>query len=216
MDTWKARENEWLPYAKNDVSSTAFRYARYTMGMAKLTKFRMKNSWTLPNLANKYLNSLIDENDEPIYTYTEPFMKMFTRQSIKGGRCKAFNQHHKTEVSDNVLNVISKELDINVNIWEILEKYFEFSSKYENLYAKEIGLKYDEYRDIDQKEKTDFFSKKVNLLAVHEQLSKVDLNFTQMDFDATSLYPSCLWDNNSVFLKNKLDLLLNNRWVMFM
>ena len=27
-DTWEARENEWLPYVKNDVLSTAFRYAR--------------------------------------------------------------------------------------------------------------------------------------------------------------------------------------------
>ena len=27
-DTWEARENEWLPYAKNDAISTAFCYAR--------------------------------------------------------------------------------------------------------------------------------------------------------------------------------------------
>ena len=32
-DTWEARENEWLPYVKNDVLSTAFCYARYTMGV---------------------------------------------------------------------------------------------------------------------------------------------------------------------------------------
>ena len=40
------------------------------MGMEKLTGFGMKNSLTLPSLANKYFNSLRDENDEPIYTYT--------------------------------------------------------------------------------------------------------------------------------------------------
>ena len=32
-DTWEAKENDWLPYVKNDVLSTAFSYARYTMGM---------------------------------------------------------------------------------------------------------------------------------------------------------------------------------------
>ena len=30
-DTWEARKNEWLPYVKNDVLSTAFCYARYTL-----------------------------------------------------------------------------------------------------------------------------------------------------------------------------------------
>ena len=36
-DTWEAKENEWLPYVKNDVLSIAFCYARYTMGMEELT-----------------------------------------------------------------------------------------------------------------------------------------------------------------------------------
>ena len=52
-DTWEAREIEWLPYVKNDVLSTAFCYATYTMGMEKLTELGMKNSLTL---ANKYFS----------------------------------------------------------------------------------------------------------------------------------------------------------------
>ena len=67
-DNWEAKENEWLPYLKNDVLSTAFSYARYSKGMEELTGFGMKNSLTLPSLANKYFNSLRDESDEPIYT----------------------------------------------------------------------------------------------------------------------------------------------------
>ena len=61
-DIWEAKENEWLPYVKNDVLSTAFCYARYTMGLKKLNGFGMKDSLTLPSLANKYFNSLKDEN----------------------------------------------------------------------------------------------------------------------------------------------------------
>ena len=52
-DIWEARENEWLTYVKNDVLPTAFWYARYTMRMEELTNFCMKNSLTLPSLANK-------------------------------------------------------------------------------------------------------------------------------------------------------------------
>ena len=85
-------KNEWLPYVKNDVLSTALCYARYTMGMEELNGFGMKNILTLPSLANKYFISLRDENDEPIYTYTDPFMRNFVRKAIKGGRCNAFNQ----------------------------------------------------------------------------------------------------------------------------
>ena len=65
-------------------------------------------------------------------------MRNFVRNSIKGGRCNAFNQYFKSEISDEVFNIISKELDVNGNICEILEKNFEFLNKYEKLCAKEF------------------------------------------------------------------------------
>ena len=148
----KRKKNEWLPY---EEVSTAFCYARYTMGVEELTGFGMKNSLTLPSLANKFFNSLRDENDEPIYTYTDPFMRNFVRKSIKGGRCKAFNQHFKSEISDEVFNIFSKELNVNGNVCDILEKYFEFLNEHEKQNAEEFISKYDDFRDIDQKEKTD-------------------------------------------------------------
>ena len=144
-----------MPYVKNDVSSTAFCYARYTMGMEEFTDFDMKNSLTLPSLANKYFNSLRDENDEPIYTYTDRFLRNFVRKAIKDGRCNAFNRDYKSEFSVEVFNIISKELNVNGYICGNLEKYFEFLDKYEKQYAKEFDSKYDLYSDIDQKEKTE-------------------------------------------------------------
>ena len=100
-----------------------------------------------------------------------------------------------------MFNIFSKEIDINGNICEILEKYFEFLNKYEKQYAKNFDSKYDDYRDIIQKEKTDYINKKLNMLSIHEQLSKLNLFKTQIDFDATSLYPSAMWDKNSVYCK---------------
>ena len=108
-DTWEEKENEWLLYVRNDVLSTAFCYARYTMGMEELTKFAMKNSLTLPSLANKYFISLRDEDDEPIHTYTDPFRRNFVRKAIERGRRNAFNQHYKSETSDKIFNIISEE-----------------------------------------------------------------------------------------------------------
>ena len=166
--------------------------------MEELTKFGMKNSLTLPSLANKIFNSLRDENDEAIYTYTDPFMRNFVRKAIKGGRCNAFNQHYKSEISDEVFNIISKELNVNGNICDLLEKYFKFLNKYEKQYGKEFDSRSDDYRDINEKEKEKYVNTKVNMLPIHKKLSKLDSNKTQMDFDATSLYPSAMWDQNSV------------------
>ena len=122
--------------------------------MEELTEFGMKNSLTLPSLANKYFNSLRDENDEPIYAYTDPFMRNFVRKAIKRGRCNAFSQRYKSEISDEVFNINSKELIVDNdsgNVYDILEKYFEFLNKHEKEYKKEFDSNYGDYKDINQK-----------------------------------------------------------------
>ena len=112
------------------------------MVMEELTNFGMKNSLTLPSLPKKYFGSLGDEDDEPIYTYVDPFMRNFVRKAIKGGRCNAFNQHYKSEISDKVFIIISKELNVNGNICDILKKYSEFLNEFEKQNAKEFDSKY--------------------------------------------------------------------------
>ena len=72
--------------------SAAFSYARYSKVIEKLTNFGLKVILTLPSLANKYFNSLRDENGETIYTCHVEVMRFFVRQSIQGGRCGSFNQ----------------------------------------------------------------------------------------------------------------------------
>ena len=99
--------------------------------MEELTGYWMKNSLTLPALANKLFNSLREENDEAIYTYNDEFMRHFVRQSIKGGRCSALNQYYKSNISQKVFNIISKELNVigNDNVFEIINKYFEYTNE---------------------------------------------------------------------------------------
>ena len=105
--------------------STAFSYARYSKGIEELTGFGMKNSLTLPSLANKSFNNSRDENDEPIYTYNDEFMRHFVRQRMKGGRCSALNQSYISTISDEVYIIMSEELSVDGNICEILVKHFE-------------------------------------------------------------------------------------------
>ena len=107
--------------------------------MEGLTGFGMKNSFTLPSLANKYFISLRDENNEAIYTYNDEYMRHFVRQSIKGGRCSSINRYFKSTISDEVFNIISNSLDVNCNICEIFDKYFENTNSYRKIIQDKYG-----------------------------------------------------------------------------
>ena len=51
------------------------------------------------------------------------------------------NQHYKSEISDEVFDSNSKELNVNGNICEIIEKYFELLNELEKQHAKEFVSK---------------------------------------------------------------------------
>ena len=83
-DNYEDKKDEWLDYVKQDVLCTAFSYARYCTGMEEITGFSMKDSLSAPRLGWKYFNSSRKEEDEPVYTYDDEYMRYFKRQSKKG------------------------------------------------------------------------------------------------------------------------------------
>ena len=119
----------------------------------------MKNSLPLPSLANRNFNNLKDEINKPIYTYNDEFMRHFVGQSIKGGRCSALNQYQKSNISDQVFNIISKELDINGNVCEILEKYFEFSNKQRKIIENEQDSQFSDNETMMKKKEPNILAK---------------------------------------------------------
>ena len=132
--------------------------------MEELTGFGMKNSLTFLSLAKKYFNSLRDENDEPIYTYNDDFMRYFVRHSMKGGRCSALNQSHKSTISDEVFNSISKELNVNGIVCEIIDKNFEYTNQHRKVLEKEYDSQSDDCRDINQEERTEYVNNNLSKL----------------------------------------------------
>ena len=161
----------------------------------------MKISLTLPSFANKNFNSLGDENDEPIYAYNDENMRYFVRKSIKGGRCASYNQYYKSIVSDEVFNIISKELNVRGNICENLDKYFEYTNEQGKIIEGEYHSQFKIYGDNDEEQRIEHISKEPMKLPIHKKLQKLNLNDVMMDFDATFLYPNAMWDEDPVYPK---------------
>ena len=99
--------------------------------MEVLINFGMKNSLLLHSLAYKIFNSLGDTSDKALYTYTDTFMRNFARNANKGDKCNAFDQHYKAKLSDEVFNNISQDLDVEGNVCDIPDEYFQYVKKYE-------------------------------------------------------------------------------------
>ena len=53
----------------------------------------------------------------------------FVRNAIKGDRRNAFIQHYKSELSHELFKIFLNEFNVNCNICDLPEKYFNFLSK---------------------------------------------------------------------------------------
>ena len=135
-DKYKDKEDEWLPYVKNDVFCTGFSYARYCKAIEEITGFSTKDCLSAPGLGWTYFKSMRDENDELNYTCNDNYMRWFARQSIKGGRVCAFNQYLKSKFCGEVLKILSEELNVKGNVCDIIEDYMKYKNHHTKFFKK--------------------------------------------------------------------------------
>ena len=198
-DNYKDKKEIWLPNVKNDVLCTAYSCARYIEAMKEITGFSMKDCLSLPGLGWKYFNSLRTKEDEPIYTYDDKYMRWFVRQSIKGGRVCAFNQYYKSDHYNDIMRILSKELGVNGYIYDIIEEYLRYKNKHFKIFEKEYESQFNDCRDENVEGKELYINKKLGELELHKLLKQIELKEILWDFDATSLYSSAMWDENSIY-----------------
>ena len=198
-DNYKDKKDIWLPYVKNDVLCTAYSYARYIKAMEEITGFPMKDCLSLPGLGWKYFNSLRTEEDEPLYTYNDKYMRWFVRQSIKGGRVCAFNQYYKSKHCDDILKIINKELAVKGTVYDTIEAYMKYKNKHFKIFEKEYEDQFNDYRDENVEEKEKYINEKLSNLRLHKIIKRIELIHLLWDFDAVSLFPSAMWDEKSIY-----------------
>ena len=68
-----------------------------------------------------FCSSLKNEDDEPLYTYTDIYLRHFFRNS-KGGEVGTVNLGYQREISYNKFDFIKEELFFNGKIFDIVEE----------------------------------------------------------------------------------------------
>ena len=127
--------------------------------MEEITGFSMKDCLSLPGLGLKYFNSLQTEEDEPIYTCDDKYMRWFVRQAAYGGRVCAFNQYHKSKSCVDILKIISIELCLKGNDYDIIEAYMKYKNKHFKIFEKEYENQFNDYRHENIEERRDISMK---------------------------------------------------------
>ena len=167
-NNYKDKIYEWLPYVKNNVFCTAFSYARNIKALEKITGFSMKDCLSLPGLGLKYFKSLRTAEDEAIYTYNDKYMRWFVRHSAYGGRTCAFNQYYKSKNCDDILKIISKEICVKQNDYDIIEAYMQYKNKHFIIFEKEYEDQFNDYRDENVEDKEKYINEKLTNLRLHK------------------------------------------------
>ena len=114
-------------------------------------------------------------------------MRWFVRQSTKGGRVCAFNQYYKSKHFDDIKKIISKELCVKGNTYEIFEEYLKYKNKHFKIFEKEYEDQFDDYRDEDVEEKEKYINKKSSEFRLRKITQRIELIHPLRDFDAVSL-----------------------------
>ena len=64
---------------------------------------------------------------------------------------------------------------------------------------KKCEYQFNDYRDEDVEEKEKNTHEKLSKLPIHELKKQVKLDEFLWDYDTVSLYPSAMWDENSIY-----------------
>ena len=91
-----------------------------------------------------------NKEDEPIYSYDDKYIRWFAHQSFKGGRLCALSQWQKSKVFDEVLKILSEELNSKGDIYDFVEEYLNYQNTQLEIIEKEYEIFFIEYKIINE------------------------------------------------------------------
>ena len=80
------------------------------------------------------------------------------------------------------------------NVCGVLKAYLEYTSREKKPKEREFESSFEDYRKINVEKKDDYNKNQLSTVTNNEKLQKFNLTDVQLDFDATSLNSSAIWD----------------------
>ena len=99
------------------------------------------------------------------------------------------------------MKIISKELNVIGNLYDKKEAYMNYKKKHFKVFEKEYEDQFNEYRDENIEYKEKYINEKLSDLPIHQLIGQLKTIELLWDFDCVSVYPSAMWDKNSVYPK---------------
>ena len=84
-----------------------------------------------------------------------------------------------------------------------LLRHVELMREEKETIVKEDDYIFDDNREVKVREKEEYIKSQLCKLAVRRILGAFTLTDVLVDFDATSLYPSAMWEEQSIYPKNE-------------
>ena len=89
-------------------------------------------------------------------------MRWFVRQAAYGGRVCVFNQNYKSKNCDDILKIISQELEVEGNVYDFVEGYMNYKNKHFKIFEKDYENQFCEYRSENIEEKGKYINEKLS------------------------------------------------------
>ena len=92
-------------------------------------------------------------------------------------------------------------MKVEGSVYDKIEAYMKYKTENFKIFEKEYENQFSDYRNenIEQKEK--YINEKLSDLPIHQPKKQLKLIELLWDFDCVSLYPSAMWDKNSMYTK---------------
>ena len=75
----------------------------------------------------------------------------------------------------------------------------EYKNKHIKIFEKDYENQFNDYRDENVEKREKYINEKLSSLRLHKIIRRKELIHLLWDFDAVSLYPSAMWDENSIY-----------------
>ena len=101
------------------------------------------------------------------------------------------------------MKIISEELNVKGNVYDKIEAYMNYKKKHYKIFEKEHESYFSDFREENVEEKDKYINEKLGELPIHQligQIKKIEL-LLLWDFDCATLYPSAVWDKNTIYPK---------------